>query len=376
MKSAFIFSKGFSKFKPPEGYPWSVHRTDVTYQLCKKLNLLNHDWINVHRPKSAKVSELHSFHDRNYLGLLKLANKGCFEEEWLKYGLGTTECPVYEGVYDYHLLAAGATLLGTRLISEGKYDTVFNPSGGFHHAGRDFASGFSYLNDIVLATKKLVDLNKRVLIVDIDAHHGDQVQEAFYDSSKVMTISFHESGKTLFPFKTGFENEIGRGPGKGYNINVPMPEGTGDEEFIWAFKKVFPSLVNAFKPDVIIGALGTDGLHSDPFSHLQLSNISYSEVVQEIVDHAKKLIALGCGGYRLENSARTWSLEWAIMNGLGCSEEDTASFGGSFWGDGVCSLQDRHHFISDEVRKKNRRELKRIITAIKRDIFPVHNIRE
>lgn len=330
MKSAFIFSKGFSKFKPPKGYPWSVHRTDVTYQLCKKLNLLDHDWISVHRPKSAKESDLYSFHDRNYLGLLKKANKGSFEEEWLKYGLGTTECPVYEGVYDYHLLAAGATLLGMRLISEGKYDIVFNPSGGFHHAGRDFASGFSYLNDIVLATNKLVDLNKRVLIVDIDAHHGDQVQEAFYDSSKVMTISFHESGKTLFPFKTGFENEIGRGPGKGYNINVPMPEGTGDEEFIWAFKKVFPSLARSFEPDVIIGALGTDGLYSDPFSHLQLSNVSYSEVVQEIVDHAKKLIALGCGGYRLENSARTWSLEWAIMNGLGCSEEDTVSFGGSF----------------------------------------------
>ena len=375
MKSAFIFSKEFSKFKPHKGYPWSVKRTEATYQLCKKLDLLNHDWIRVYTPKPAKESELYSFHDKKYIGFLKKANKGVFNEEWLKYGLGTTECPVYKGVYDYHLLATGATLLGVNLIREEEADIVFNPTGGFHHAGRDFASGFCYISDVVLAAKKWLDLKKRVLYVDIDAHHGDQVQEAFYSTSNVMTISFHESGKTLFPFRTGFEDEIGKGQGKGFTINVPLPENTGDEEFMWAFQKIFLPLVKSFRPDVVIAALGADGLFSDPFSNLQLTNVSYSKAVQMIVNHSPKLLALGCGGYVLENIARTWTLEWSIMNGLGCSEEDITSFGGVFWGDGVCSLQDTPLFIPDEIKKKNKREVKRITTAIKENIFPVHNIK-
>jgi acetoin utilization protein AcuC len=374
IKSAFIYSKEFSKFKPPERYPWPVQRTEATYQLCKRLNLLDRDWISVYTPKPAKETELHSFHDKKYLGLLKRANDGTFKEEWLKYGLGTTECPVYKGVYDYHLLATGATLLGAKLIEEKAADIVFNPTGGFHHAGRDFASGFCYINDVVLAARKLLDLKKRVLYVDIDAHHGDQVQEAFYSSDKIMTISFHESGKTLFPFKTGFENEIGKGRGKGYTINVPMPENCGDDEFMWVFKRVFLPLVKSFKPDVVIGALGADGLFSDPFSNLQLSNVSYSQAAQMIVNHSPKLLALGCGGYVLENIARTWTLEWSIMNRLECSEEDTTSFGGVFWGDGVCSLQDTPHFIPDEIKKKNMREVKRIVAAIQKHIFPIHDI--
>lgn len=375
-KSAFIYSKEFLKFKPHKGYPWSVRRTEATYQLCKKLNLLDHDWIRVRTPKPIEESELYSFHDKKYIGILKKANQGIFKEEWLRYGLGTTECPIYRGVYDYHLLAAGATLLGVKLIHEEGVDIVFNPTGGFHHAGRDFASGFCYINDAVLAAGTFRKLKKRVLYIDIDAHHGDQVQEAFYGSSKVMTISFHESGKTLFPFKTGFENETGKGQGKGYAINVPLPENTGDDEFIWAFQSLFLPLAKSFNPDVVIAALGADGLFSDPFSNLQLTNASYSQAVQMIVDHSPKLLALGCGGYDLESIARTWTLEWSIMNGLGCSEEDITSFGGAFWGDGVCSLQDTPLFIPDEIRKKNRHEVERIIKTIQKHIFPVHGIKD
>jgi acetoin utilization protein AcuC len=375
IKSAFIYSKEFLNFKPHKGFPWPIQRTEATYQLCKRLNLLDQDWVSVYASRPAKEAELHSFHDKEYIGLLKKANKGEIKEEWLRYGLGTTECPIYKGVYDYHLLAAGATLLGVNLIEEKKADIVFNTTGGFHHAGRDYASGFCYINDVVLAAKKWLDLNKRVLYVDIDAHHGDQVQEAFYSSKKIMTLSFHESGNTLFPFKTGFETEIGKGRGKGYTINVPLPENTGDDEFMWVFQRVFLPLVKSFKPHVVIAALGADGLFSDPFSHLQLTNLSYSQAVQMIVDHSPKILALGCGGYVLENVARTWTLEWSVMNGLGCNEEDITSFGGAFWGDGVCSLQDTQHFIPDDVKKKNRREIERIATFIEKSVFPIHNIK-
>ena len=376
MNSAFIYSKECSKFKPPKGYPWSVQRTEATFQLCKKLNLLDRDWIRVFTPEPAKESELYAFHDKKYIEILKKANQGIFKEEWLKLGLGTTECPVYKGVYDYHLLAAGATLLGVDLIEGGESDIVFNPTGGFHHAGKDFASGFCYINDVVLAARRWLDRKKRVLYVDIDAHHGDQVQEAFYASSKIMTISFHESGKTLFPFKTGFKNELGKGRGKGYNINIPLPTNTSDDEFLWAFERIFPPLIKSFKPDVVIAALGADGLSSDPISNLQLTNASYSEAIKMIVEHSPKILALGSGGYVLENVVRTWTLEWSIMNDIGCREEDISSFGGVFWGDGVCSLQDSPIFIPEEVKEKNRQEVEEIFKYIQKQIFPIHKIKD
>jgi acetoin utilization protein AcuC len=374
-KTAFIYSKEFSKFKPPKGYPWSVKRTESTYQLCKKMKLLDHGWISVQTPAPAKETDALAFHDKKYITLLKKANKGVFREEWLKYGLGTTECPVYPGVYDYNLLATGATLLGVKLINDGTADVVFNPTGGFHHAGKDFAAGFCYINDVVLAAKKWVGKKKRVLYVEIDAHHGDQVQDAFYGSSKVMTISFHESGKTLFPFYTGFENEIGKGRGTGYSVNVPLPEGTGDQEFMWAFQRIFPPLVKSFSPDVVIAALGTDGLFSDAFSNLRLTNVSFSQAVQMIADSSPKLLALGCGGYSLEDAVRAWTLEWAVLNGLGCGEEELMSFGGVFWGDGVCSLRDTPSFIPDEMRKKNMKEIKRVTRAVRKAVFPIHGIK-
>jgi len=375
IKTAFIYSKEFSNFKPPKGYPWSVKRTEATYQLCKKQNLIDHEWITVYAPTPAKEKDLLIFHDKKYLGLLKQANNGVSKEKWLQYGLGTTECPIYKGVYDYNRLAVGATLLGMELIEKGSADIVFNPSGGFHHAGKDFAAGFCYINDAVIAAKKWVDKKKRVLYVDVDAHHGDQVQEAFYTSSRVMTLSFHESGKTLFPFHTGFENEIGKGRGKGYTVNVPLPEGTGDEEFTWAFQRIFLPLAKSFKPEIVIAALGADGLFSDPLSNLKLTNVGFSQVVQMIVDNSPKLLALGCGGYSEENTVRTWTLEWAVMNNLGCEEEEMMSFGGAFWGDGVCSLQDSPSFIPDEIREKNMREIKQVTKAVRKSVFPIHKIK-
>ncbi len=374
VKTAFIYSKEFSKFKPPKNYPWSVRRTETTYQLCKKLNLLDHEWVSVYIPEPATEPEILLFHNKKYINLLKKANKGVFNEKWLVYGLGTTECPVYKGVYDYSLLSAGATLLGVKLIDDGIADIVFNPTGGFHHAGKDFAAGFCYINDIVLAAKKWLRQKKRVFYIDIDAHHCDQVQEAFFNSSKVLSLSFHESGKTLFPFKTGFEDEIGKGHGKGFSVNVPLPEGTGDDEFMWAFQRIFPPLIKSFKPDVVIASFGTDGLFSDPLSNLNLTNAGLMQAVQMISDHSPKLLALGCGGYSLENAVRAWTLEWAVLNDLGCSEEDIMSFGGNFWGDGVCSLRDAPSFIPDEIREKNKKEIRRVVRAVKKAVFPIHKI--
>jgi acetoin utilization protein AcuC len=373
--SAFIYSKEFAKFSAYEGYPWLFQRSEVTFQLCKRLHLFDRDWITIYTPKPASTADILTFHTEEYITVLKKANTGVPEENWLKYGLGTTECPVYEGVYDYHALAAGSTLLGAKLIEERKADIVFSPTGGFHHAGKDFAAGFCYINDVVLAIRHWLGRRKRVLYIDIDAHHSDQVQAALYNMSRAMCVSFHESPKTLFPFKSGFETEIGRGRGKGYTVNVPLPENTSDEEFLWAFEKIFLPVGKAFKPDVVVAVLGADVLFSDPFSHLQLTNTSVSKALETILQISPKLLALGCGGYVLENIARTWTLAWAIMNGLQPGEEEAALFGGMFWGDSLSSLKDRPHFVPDAFRKQVRKSLQRVIHAIEENVFPVLKIK-
>jgi len=338
------------------------------------LDLFEHDWIQIYVPRSADDEELLTFHTKEYIDLLKKANKGICEEGWLRYGLGTTECPVYKGVYDYHALAAGSTLLAVELIERDKADIVFSPTGGFHHAGKDFASGFCYINDVVLAVKKWTSQRRRVLCIDLDAHHGDQVQDAFYSTSRVMCISFHECGKTLFPFKTGFENEIGRGPGKGYTINLPLPENTSNDEFLWAFDKIFLPVAQTFKPDVVIAVLGADVLFSDPFSHLQLTNSSLTKALESIIQVSPKLLALGSGGYVLENIARAWTLTWATMNGLGPREENSVPFGGMFWGDGLSSLKDRPHFVPDDIKEKVKSEVQRVVHAVENSVFGILKI--
>jgi acetoin utilization protein AcuC len=374
MKTAFIFSEEFDRVQAYEGYPWAFARSRATYDLCRHYKLLDGANTTVVAPRLASRKELEVFHAKSYLDVLERANNGVFEESMLFKGIGTLECPVYKGCYDYHALACGATLLAADLVEKGEAKVVFSPTGGLHHAGPDFAAGFCYLNDINVALHPLVDKGLRIFYVDIDAHHGDQVQEAWYKDNRVFTLSLHESGHTLFPWTTGFETEIGEGAGKGFNVNVPLPPDTDDELFTWIFNRVFPPLVTAFKPDIVMGVIAVDALHQDPQTHLRLTNLGYCDAVKLIARHSEKLIALGCGGYNLDNIARGWTLAWAILNGIPIEDETEALFGGQFWGDGIISLKDRPLFIEEETRKKTRQEGERIVSYIEKTIFPIHHI--
>ncbi|MHC4868034.1 MAG: arginase family protein, partial [Planctomycetota bacterium] len=152
---------------------------------------------------------------------------------------------------------------------------TFNPSGGYHHAGPQRASGFCYINDVALACMVLAEAGKRVLYLDVDVHHGDGVAQAFYDRRDIMTISFHEDPRVLFP-GTGFADEIGAGEAKGYCVNVPLPIGTYDEVYMKAFEAIALPLITAYDPDVIVLELGADGLLGDPLAHLCLTNNTYA----------------------------------------------------------------------------------------------------
>ena len=239
-KAAFIYSQELEKYHYPPEHPFNVDRTRKVRQVLASMRLLSGDgpllsqgqaWPRAGgaevAPTLAKRIVLKKFHSARYLHALQTASKGRWDAEALEMGIGTGDCPVFKGMYEYSALACGATLTGVKLILTGSADVAFNPSGGFHHAGPERASGFCYINDVALACIILAERKRRVLYLDVDVHYGDGVAEAFYDRCDVMTISLHETPKVLFP-GTGFEDQIGSGQGRGYCVNIPLPVGTYD----------------------------------------------------------------------------------------------------------------------------------------------------
>jgi len=326
-------------------------------------------------PEPAERIILKKFHSARYLHALKTAAEGKFNAEALNMGIGMPDCPVFEGLYGYAVLAAGATLTGAKLIASGAAQIAFNPSGGFHHAGPERASGFCYINDVALACIILAEQGKRVLYLDVDVHHGDGVANAFYDRCDVMTISFHESGRMLFP-GTGFEDEIGTGAGCGYCINVPLPVGTYDQAYMKAFKTLALPLIGAFNPDVIVFELGADGLAGDPLAHLYLTNNVYADIINHLLSFDKPILTTGGGGYNIDNTARAWALAWSVLCGADSSEDMNLGAGGVLlettdWQGG---LQDRALAVSSQQRDTVTRAIEHTIEAVKANVFALHGL--
>jgi acetoin utilization protein AcuC len=290
-------------------------------------------------------------------------------------GLGLPDCPLFAGMYEYAALAAGATLKGADLILAGEAGVVFNPSGGYHHAGPAMAAGFCYVNDVALACLKLADAGRRVLFLDIDVHHGDGVQDAFYRRPDVMTVSFHESGATLYP-GTGFEDEIGEDRGRGYSVNLPLPVGTYDEAYLRAFDQVVPPLTGAFRPDAIVIQIGMDGLAGDPLAHMNLTNNVFVDVVGRLLETDIPLLATGGGGYHPENTARGWALCWAALTGEAPDEDLAIGLGGVMLesADWLGGLRDRPSLLHGGQRKAVDEAIDRSVRIIHETIFPLHGL--
>ena len=257
----------------------------------------------------------------------------------------------------------------------GETDIAFNPSGGFHHAGAERASGFCYINDLVLACMRFSDKGKRVLYLDIDAHHGDGVQEAFYSSHKVMVISLHESGKTLWPW-TGFENETGDGAGKGFNVNVPLPLGICDESYLEVFNEIVIPLIKAYNPDIFVLQLGMDALAGDALAHLELTNNAHAEIIDRLMRFDKPMLATGGGGYHVDNTVRGWALAWKIMCGLGDESDLSLGLGGVMlqsteWPGG---LRDRALSLNEQHCESVNIAVQATIRSLTRNVFKYHGI--
>ncbi len=371
----FIHSKKLEKFHYPTDHPFVTQRAALTRRTLDSIGLLRGPGRAEVEPKSATRAELETFHTPRYLDALRRAEAGDLRIEDLAMGIGSADCPVFQGLYDYASLACGATLTGARLLLSGQAQIAFNPSGGYHHAGPERASGFCYINDVAIACLELAARGRRVVFLDVDVHHGDGVQNAFYDRSDVMTISLHETGRLLFP-GTGFADDIGEGAGEGYAVNVPLPPGTYDEAYLRAFDAIVPPLIRAFRPDVIVLELGMDALSGDPLAHLNLTNNAYAEVIHRVLGFRVPLLVTGGGGYNAENTVRGWALAWAVLCGEAHAADSHLGLGGVLLEttDWLGGLKDRPFFPDEKTRDRVESEINEVIETIRKHVFPVHGL--
>ncbi len=374
-KLAFIYSPLAEQLEYPPDCPFKTYRATLTRQRLLSLGLLgNNQQVEV-TAEPAPRAALERSHTPRYLDELQRAAKGQLTPVGLQMGLGGPDTPVFPAMYDYGALACGASLEGAKLVLHGEVDVAFNLLGGFHHAMREFAAGFCYLNDVVLACDYLASAGKRVFYLDVDAHHSDGVQAAFYGRNDVMTVSLHESGRTLFPWG-GFEDEIGTGPGLGYNVNLSLPPGTFDEAYLAAFDRLVPPLVSAFKPDVLVLELGMDTLAGDPLTHLNLTNNVHVHIVKRILSFRTPVLVLGGGGYNVENTVRGWALAWLTFSGVEEEHDASAGFGGTMLGstEWTGGLRDPERPVSEAERRAVEPELRANLRAVIESVFPLHGI--
>ena len=366
MKTAFIYSDKFAGFDYGPGHPLRPFRLKLTYELIKTCGLLSSADPRVIEPQPARLEDLLTWHTKDYVDMLKASNNGEYVAGSEAYGLGPGDNPIFAGMFDWSRLVAGASLTAADLVDRGEAEVAFNIAGGLHHAMSGHASGFCYVNDAVLAIKSLVGRGRRVAYIDIDAHHGDGVQEAFYDTDRVLTISLHETGQTIFP-GTGFERDSGAGAGKGYSVNAPLPPQTDDELFVHAFAEIVPPLIEAFKPDIIVSQLGADTFRSDPLTHVNATTNGFCRMVSMIKAMAPKWVALGGGGYNIAAAARAWTLAWAIMNNVDAPEDIPAAFLDRYASAGFSDgkLRDAPYAIEGRRKEEMREEVNGVIDKIR-----------
>jgi acetoin utilization protein AcuC len=375
MKTALIHGDEWARFDYGPQHPLRMERLELTWRLMDAYGLTSLPEAKVLAPAPADETAIGRFHTKEYLEVLREASQQGPFGPAASYGLGPGDNPVFPGLWEAAQLVAGGSLLAAQLVASGEVTRAFHFAGGLHHAMPACASGFCYVNDAVLAILHLRDRGLRVAYVDIDAHHGDGVQFAFFDDPAVLTISTHERGDRLFP-GTGFVEEQGIGAGLGYAVNLPLDELTDEEVYRQAFEAVVPPLLQAFRPDVVVAQLGIDSHRTDPLTHLAQSVQGFTWAVERIVALAPRLVALGGGGYDLQNVARAWTAAWAAMNAIRIPDELPAAFAddAKAFGFTARTLSDEPLALPEPSRRAASDYAERQVDLIRQTIFPVHKL--
>lgn len=289
-------------------HPMKPHRLCMTHSLVLAYGL--HNKMEIYRPHKAYPVELAQFHSTDYVEFLHRITPDTqdqFSKELLKYNMGE-DCPVFDNLFEFCQIYAGGTIDAAHRLNSGLCDIAINWAGGLHHARKCEASGFCYVNDLVLGILELLKFHARVLYIDIDVHHGDGVEEAFYLTDRVMTVSFHKFGDYFFP-GTGDVKDVGAREGKYYAINVPLKDGIDDASFTRMFKLIITKVVELYQPGAIVLQCGADSLAGDRLGCFNLSIDGHAECVSFVKRLNIPLLVTGGGGYTKENVARCWTVE-------------------------------------------------------------------
>ncbi|KAI2618489.1 histone deacetylase phd1 [Hypoxylon sp. NC1633] len=275
--------------------------------------------------RAATYEELEAFHATDYLQYLRSVAPQALPLDVenahpdLRFNLGGSDCPLFEGLYDYCSLSAGGSLDAARKLCNDQSNIAISWGGGLHHAKKSEASGFCYINDIVLGILQLLRVHPRVLYIDIDVHHGDGVEEAFYSTDRVMTVSFHKFDPNIFFPGTGALEDNGprneQNPGAHHAINVPLNDGITDDQYEWLFKEVIGRCVEKFRPGAIALQCGADSLAGDRLGRFNLLVQGHASCVEYCKRLNIPLLMFGGGGYTPRNVARAWAYETAVAIG-------------------------------------------------------------
>ena len=304
----FIGSEIYRDTPFSQSHPLAIPRVSAATDLARALGWLGRE--NYRESPRANPDDLARFHDPAYIDAVIAAetHQALTPEDGRRFNIGAIEAPIYPDMFKRPATAAGASVLAADLVANA--GTVFSPASGTHHGRRDRASGFCFFNDPVLGLLRLLDGGlERVFYLDIDAHHGDGVEDAFADDARVFTVSVHEAGR--WPGTGLVEDRAG-----GMARNLPVPTNFNDTEMAYLLDNAILPLVRAFRPQAIMIQCGADALAEDPLSKLTLSNVSHCAVVAAVMPLSSRLIVTGGGGYNPWAVARCWTGVWGILNGF------------------------------------------------------------
>ena len=307
------------------GHPLSPVRVELAWRLINEFDLLAADHVHLNEDiPVASDDQLLRVHTPELLAAVK---QGADDPSYsdLRFGLGTADTPVFPDMHRAAARVCGATMAAARSVFTGEAEHAVNIAGGLHHAMPDRSSGFCVYNDLSVAIQWLLDQGvERVAYIDVDVHHGDGVQAAFWDDPRVLTVSIHESPATLFP-GTGWPTEIGGPKALGTAVNIAVPAGTGDQGWLRAFHAITPHVLGAFRPQIVVSQHGADSHFEDPLASLAVS-IDGQRMAAEAIHRwahkyaAGKWVATGGGGYEwVDVVPRSWTNVVAIA-----TEQDLA----------------------------------------------------
>ncbi|KEF55411.1 histone deacetylase 1/2 [Exophiala aquamarina CBS 119918] len=310
---AYFYDSDVGNYAYVSGHPMKPHRIRLAHSLVMNYGLYKK--MEIYRAKPASKYEMTQFHTDEYIDFLAKVtpdNMESYQKEQQKYNVGD-DCPVFDGLFEFCGISAGGSMEGAARLNRQKADIAINWAGGLHHAKKSEASGFCYVNDIVLGIIELLRFHKRVLYIDIDVHHGDGVEEAFYTTDRVMTASFHKYGE-YFP-GTGELRDIGVGIGKYYAVNFPLRDGIDDASYKGIFEPVIKATMEYYQPSAVVLQCGGDSLSGDRLGCFNLSMKGHANCVRFVKSFNLPTLILGGGGYTMRNVARTWAFETGCLLG-------------------------------------------------------------